>query len=47
MAAMKDFIGWFLTQLPAFLLAEPICYFIGFAMLFLVISAIRQIINLR
>lgn len=46
MQAMKDFITWFFTQLPTFLLAEPICYLLGFFFLFVVIGLVRQIINL-
>lgn len=44
---MKDFTLWFIEQLPTFLMSEPICYFVGFAMLFVVVSLVRQIINLR
>lgn len=44
---MKDFCLWFIEQLPTFLMSEPIKYFVGFAMLFVVISLVRQIINLR
>jgi len=47
MQAMMDFMSWFLEQLPAFLLAEPICYFVGFACLFVVAGLVRQIINLK
>lgn len=44
---MKDFVLWFIDQLPSFLMSEPINYFVGFAMLFVVVSLVRQIINLR
>lgn len=47
MQEMKDFCLWFLTELPDFLLAEPICYFVGFGFLFVVIAIIRSIINIR
>lgn len=47
MQAMKDFCMWWLSELPDFLLAEPICYFVGFAILFVVAGLVRQIINLR
>ena len=33
MAAMQSFMSWFLTQLPAFLMAEPICYLWGLVLL--------------
>lgn len=38
---------WWLSELPAFLMSEPICYFVGFGFLALVISLFRQIINLK
>lgn len=47
MQAMMDFTSWFLSELPDFLMAEPICYFVGFACLFLVAGLVRQIINLK
>lgn len=28
---MMDFMLWFMGELPDFLLAEPICYFVGLA----------------
>lgn len=43
---MKDFVLWFLQQLPDFLLAEPICYFVGFAFLFVTVSLFQKIINI-
>lgn len=33
MAAMQSFVTWFLTQLPDFLMAEPICYLWGLVLL--------------
>lgn len=44
---MMDFISWFLTELPDFLMREPICYFVGFAFGFVTIALIRRLINLR
>lgn len=44
---MKDFIGWFLAELPNFLMAEPICYFVGFGFLFVVLALFKSIINIR
>lgn len=46
MTNMQTFIIWFLEQLPAFLLSEPISYFVGFAFLFVTIRLIKQIIRL-
>lgn len=47
MEAMKSFCVWFLEKLPEFLMSEPICYFVGFAMVFMVIAVIHKIINLH
>lgn len=46
MADMQNFVTWFLTQLPAFLMSEPICYFVGFAFLIVVVRIIRDIIHI-
>lgn len=40
---MKEFSLWFLTQLPDFLLSEPICYFVGFGMLFVVVALFKRL----
>ena len=45
MQEMKDLIMWFLTQLPAFLMAEPICYFVGFGFLFCTLALFQSICN--
>lgn len=45
MEQMKDFVMWFLTQLPSFLLTEPISYFVGFFFLFFTFSIIRRIMS--
>lgn len=37
------FISWFLSELPDFLLAEPICYFVGFFFLFITIGLFKKI----
>lgn len=47
MSEMKDLCLWFLTQLPDFLMSEPVCYFVGFAMLFVVIGLFKSIINIK
>lgn len=46
MTNVQAFVVWFLEQLPAFLLSEPISYFIGFAFLFVTIRLIKEIIRL-
>lgn len=46
MADMQTFINWFLTQLPAFLMSEPICYFVGFAFVIVTIRIIRDLIHI-
>lgn len=46
MADMQTFIGWFLTQLPGFLMAEPMCYFVGFAFVIVTIRIIRDLIHI-
>lgn len=43
---MKTFVLWFLEQLPSFLLAEPMCYFVGFAFLIVTVRVIRDIIRI-
>ena len=44
MQAMMDFCLWFLSELPAFLMSEPICYLIGFYFLFVIYVLIREIL---
>ena len=46
MTDMQTFVTWFLEQLPAFFLSEPISYFVGFAFLFVAIRLIKEIIRL-
>lgn len=46
MADMQTFIGWFLAELPDFLMAEPMCYFIGFVFSILTIRIIRDLIHI-
>lgn len=46
MAEMQLFALWWLEELPAFLMSEPICYFIGFAFLIVVVRIIREIIHI-
>lgn len=33
MQAMQQFTSWFLTELPGFLMSEPICYLWGIVLL--------------
>lgn len=47
MQNMMNFMTWFLTQLPSFLMSEPICYFVGFGFLFVVISLIRGLMTIH
>lgn len=47
MQAMKEFVLWFLVQLPDFLLSEPICYLVGFFFLFVVIVLFQRIISIH
>lgn len=47
MEAVKSFVFWFLEQLPAFLMSEPICYFVGFAFLLVTLRVFIQITKLR
>lgn len=47
MQEMKDFIMWFLSNLPDFLMAEPICYFVGFAFLFVTLALFKSIVNIH
>lgn len=43
---MKDFVMWFLSSLPDFLMSEPICYLVGFFFLFVTVALFRSIMNL-
>lgn len=46
MQNMKMFIEWFLTELPAFLMSEPLCYFVGFAFLFVTAKLVFNIMSI-
>lgn len=46
MSEMMTFCSWFLTQLPDFLLSEPISAFTGLAILGLVVSLFQRIIHI-
>ena len=43
---MQDFCVWFLQELPAFLMAEPIVYFVGLFFSFFIIKLIGNIFGL-
>lgn len=47
MQAMMNFCTWFLSQLPAFLLTEPISAITGLAILSIVVSLTRRIMYMR
>lgn len=44
---MMNFSFWFLSQLPDFLMSEPISAFTGLAVLLVVISLFNRIIHMR
>lgn len=45
MVEMQNFISWFLSELPAFLMSEPIRFLIGFLFLAVTIRLFRMIIR--
>lgn len=47
MSAVMELMSWVLGELPSFFLSEPVSLFLGFGILFAVISLIRAIINLK
>lgn len=42
---VKAYTIWMLNNLPTFLMAEPICYFIGIAILLWIIKIIFNLSN--
>lgn len=42
MTAMKNFVMWFIEQLPTFFMSEPIIYIFGFVLLAFVIKLILK-----
>ena len=44
--AVTNFFDWFLSELPAFLMREPIIYFWGVFFVFAVVALLRRIINI-
>ena len=47
MQEMMDLMSWFLTQLPPFLMSEPISGFVGFGFLFVTLALFKAIVNIR
>lgn len=47
MQEMIDFVMWFLSELPDFFMAEPICYLVGFGFLFVVLALFKSIVNIH
>lgn len=46
MQAVKDFVMWFISQLPDFLMSEPFCYFVGFFFLFVTARLVARMCGL-
>ena len=44
---MQAFALWLLEEIPNFLLSEPICYFVGIAILLLVVKLLGSIIKIN
>ena len=44
---MKSFALWFLEEMPVFLMREPICYFVGMALLLFAINCFVQLIRIK
>lgn len=47
MQEMMEFCMWFLAELPDFLMAEPICYLVGFGFLFVVLALFKSLVNIH
>lgn len=45
MSSMMSFVTWFVQQIPAFLLAEPISAFTGLAILAFVVGLTRRMMS--
>lgn len=46
MQSMQQFTLWFINQLPAFFLSEPIIYLVGLAILAIIIKVILSLLGL-
>lgn len=47
MVNMKNFVMWFLDNIPDFLMSEPIVYFVGFMLLAFVIAIVLKLTRLK
>lgn len=47
MEEMRIFTMWFLNELPAFLMAEPVIYFVGAAFAMCVVGLLKSLINIK
>lgn len=47
MTEMQNFCSWFLSELPNFLLSNPIKYFLGFWFLAIAMHLAFKIINIK
>lgn len=41
-----QFALWFLAELPQFLMAEPVCYFVGLAILLVISEIVYRILHI-
>lgn len=46
MEAMRDFVLWFIQEIPEFLLQPPISVFVGMALLAFAINILRRMMHL-
>lgn len=44
---MINFTTWFLSELPAFLMSEPIIYFVGVLVSFGIVALIGRLLRVR
>ena len=47
MQSVREFCVWFISQLPDFLMSEPICYFVGFFFSFATVGLIARLMNIK
>lgn len=45
MASMQSFTLWLLNNIPSFLMSEPIIYFVGIAILAIIIKTVLSILG--
>lgn len=46
LSAMQDFVMWFINNLSAFLLSEPIIYFVGIFFGGCIVKLLRDLIHI-